>query len=63
MGRVAGVYSAPKRHKTEVRFRLDEQGHNGTYATNPGLPAEAGSSAVAAAAKEDAAKANQSQSK
>lgn len=38
MGHVAGVYSAPKQHKTEVRFRLDEQGHNGTYTTNPGLP-------------------------
>lgn len=52
MGHAAGDYSAPQRHKTEVRFRLDEQGHNGACTTNPGLPAEAA-----------AAKAGQSQSK
>ena len=45
-----------------VRFAPNKQGHNGAYTTNPDLPAVAVSS-VAAAAKGDAAKAGQSQSK
>jgi hypothetical protein len=36
MGHVAGVYGAPKRRKTEVRFGPDEQGQKGTDTANPG---------------------------
>jgi hypothetical protein len=51
-GPCGGVCGAPKRHKTGVRFGPDEQGHNGAYTTNLGLPAVA-----------DAAKAGQGESK